>query len=173
MPMPNNLFNFLTNRVSYPSQEEIVQPPINYRRTTISAVKDWRKNIWKTAKSQDEASKYEALKQLITTLNRLYNKEVTLSDNHQHPLFNCYNPEARTIYLSKPSIITTLHEYAHALFGTSEKKACRWSVQLFAKVWPKAFAQLEWDGHCLVRRAEARLAAAADNPAPTETPETA
>jgi hypothetical protein len=161
---PSQLGNLLTSlQPHYPNQEEITSPSISYKTATIMAVKGWRNNTWKTAKSGDEATKITALQGLVTALNTVYTKTVSLVLDTEAPQGAHYHPESNTIHLNKPSIITTLHEYAHALFGTSEKKACRWSVQLFAKVWPKSFANLEWNGHMLVRKPNATLAGASED----------
>ena len=60
------------------------------------------------------------------------------------------------------SVVTYLHEFAHALGrglsavpGTAqagERGACRWSLNLFRRVFPVQFARLRADGHT-VRRA--------------------
>ena len=49
------------------------------------------------------------------------------------------------------SVVTYLHEFAHAL-GRDERGACRWSLNLFRRVFPVQFARLRADGH-IVRRA--------------------
>ena len=56
------------------------------------------------------------------------------------------------IYLEKLSVITLLHEFAHAAFGRSEYKAVEWSVNLFRKVYPEQFGKLEPKGHTLVKK---------------------
>lgn len=48
-----------------------------------------------------------------------------------------------------PSIISTLHEVGHVLFGVSEHSACAYSVKLFAEVFPNEFNDLIWKGHML------------------------
>ena len=52
------------------------------------------------------------------------------------------------------SVVTYLHEFAHAL-GRGESGACRWSLNLFRRVFPAQFARLRADGHT-VRRTETR-----------------
>ena len=49
------------------------------------------------------------------------------------------------------SIVTFLHEFAHAL-GKDERGACRWSINLFRRVFPRQYARLQADGHVLRRR---------------------
>jgi hypothetical protein len=57
----------------------------------------------------------------------------------------CEDQEA--IYLEgKPSVITYLHELAHAM-GYDELGAHIWSEALFALVWPKLFEKLTRDSH--------------------------
>ena len=50
----------------------------------------------------------------------------------------------------KLSVVTFLHEFAHAL-GKGERGACRWSINLFRRVFPRQFARLRADGHVLRR----------------------
>lgn len=64
-----------------------------------------------------------------------------------------YQISADCIYLnSEFSVITYLHEYAHALFGRDEVTACRWSINLFRKVFPRSYSRLEVVGHTLRRQ---------------------
>jgi len=49
------------------------------------------------------------------------------------------------------SVVTFLHEFAHAL-GKDERGACRWSINLFRRVFPRQYARLRADGHVLRRR---------------------
>ena len=46
------------------------------------------------------------------------------------------------------SVVTFLHEFAHAL-GRDERGACRWSINLFCRVFPEQYARLQADGHTL------------------------
>jgi len=56
------------------------------------------------------------------------------------------------IYLSgNLSIITLLHEFGHLLYGSSERRAVYFSVNLFRKVFTKQFSGLRTEGHKLVR----------------------
>ena len=48
----------------------------------------------------------------------------------------------------KLSVVTFLHEFAHAL-GRDERGACRWSINLFRRVFPEQYARLRADGHVL------------------------
>jgi hypothetical protein len=54
------------------------------------------------------------------------------------------------LVLTGHSVVTYLHEFAHAL-GRNERGACRWSLNLFCRVFPREFARCAQRGHCLVR----------------------
>lgn len=49
----------------------------------------------------------------------------------------------------KLSVITYLHEFAHAAFGGCERKAVHWSANLFRRTFPASFRRLRAEGHLL------------------------
>ena len=56
----------------------------------------------------------------------------------------------RIVIVGKLSVVTFLHEFAHAL-GHDEQEACRWSINLFCKCFPRQYSRLIHVGHRLVR----------------------
>jgi len=67
---------------------------------------------------------------------------------------SCYLPGEHRITLTGTlSVVTFLHEFAHAL-GMDERDACKWSVNLFRKCFPKQYSRLIHVGHMLVRPQE-------------------
>ena len=122
---PSQLGNLLTSlQPHYPNQEEITSPSISYKTATIMAVKGWRNNTWKTAKSGDEATKITALQGLVTALNTVYTKTVSLVLDTEAPQGAHYHPESNTIHLNKPSIITTLPSQP-SVAATAAHYCCR------------------------------------------------
>lgn len=64
-----------------------------------------------------------------------------------------YIPARRCIVLvGKLSVVTFLHEFAHAR-GMGERNACRWSINLFRRCFPRQYARLVGRGHMLIRPA--------------------
>ena len=62
-----------------------------------------------------------------------------------------YSPRDHHIVINgKLSVVTFLHEFAHAL-GFDERKACKWSINLFRKCFPRQYSRLIHVGHTLVR----------------------
>ncbi len=64
---------------------------------------------------------------------------------------SCYSPrDHRIVMVGKLSVVTFLHEFAHAL-GLDEQGACRWSINLFRKCFPRQYSRLIHVGHMLIR----------------------
>ena len=64
---------------------------------------------------------------------------------------SCYRPLSHEIELrGRFSVVTLLHEFGHAR-GFGERAACRWSINLFAKCFPRSFARCRQAGHTLIR----------------------
>ncbi len=62
-----------------------------------------------------------------------------------------YSPrDHRIVMVGKLSVVTFLHEFAHAL-GHDERKACRWSINLFRRCFPRQYSRLIHVGHTLIR----------------------
>lgn len=59
----------------------------------------------------------------------------------------------RIVLVGKLSVVTYLHEFAHSR-GMGEQGACRWSINLFRRCFPKQFGKLVHVGHTLIRPAE-------------------
>lgn len=135
----------------YPTKEEILNKPHEVRKINITIVSTWKDNFYKNKwKEADKKKKLMLLVYLLSGFNIMY--------SNGHPLFAIkkgsqysYNPAEKEITLDaeNPSILSTLHEYAHHLLGSSELEACVWSIRLFEKVFPREFKKLRWEGHIL------------------------
>lgn len=60
----------------------------------------------------------------------------------------------RIVLLGRLSVVTFLHEFAHAL-GHDERRATRWSANLFRRCFPRQYARLIHKGHLLLRPQDA------------------
>lgn len=134
----------------YPTKQEILEKEPKFKKETINMVKLWKAENIKNWKNKTKKEKTKALKMLIKTLEEIYKKpvkDVILSHS------DAYDMKDQIIYLSKDklSIISTLHEFAHHIHGSSEKKACIWSVWLFKICFPGLYKNLTWSDHLLVK----------------------
>lgn len=144
----------MLENTKYPTPEEILHPPVDFKDETIDAVIEWKLKYfnpqWKEKTKEDQVN---ALEELILKLCVVYSVEVNI--NKLGDSF-CFIQNKNMIQIDKnnPSIISTLHEFKHKLNGENEKTACRWSVQLFKACFPKAFEQLKFKegSHMLIKK---------------------
>jgi hypothetical protein len=98
----------------------------------------------------------------IRSLKRFYS-DICIIYGVEPPLLNirglgkgdsgssAYVPVFKIIYLhGRLSVVTAIHELGHHL-GMDEMAACRWSLNLFKRVWPEQFAKCFVDRHMLRR----------------------
>lgn len=139
----------------YPTAEEIMKNPVDFRQDTIDAVLNWKEKYFKNWKNKDNDTKLEALERLVYMLAGIYGNNVSVE--RYGPQYS-YSPSREMISLhgNHPSIISTLHEFRHSINGPDERSACRWSVHLFKTCFPEQFAKLEFKpgSHLLVRKTQ-------------------
>lgn len=133
----------------YPTKEQILETPHKHKVEVIQVVKAWKREFYNGRWGNMGAEeKLAALNELANAITPHYEAEPVEVLPYTGGSGEYGDSK---IYLSKPSIVTTLHELAHHMFGPDELKACRWSVWLFIKTFPKAYEKLVWQGHMLVR----------------------
>jgi len=141
----------------YPTPEEIMGERLRFKLGVIPTTRAWKEDYFRGWRNLSDEEKFNKIRVLLNAIDAIYNPE---QDNRLQAIicsseaFDRYVPSTRTIFLHKPSIVTALHELGHHLFGESELLACRFSAQLFQRVFPNQFANLRWSGHALVRRTE-------------------
>ncbi len=152
MPTLAELLAGVAGQVQYPTKEQILERPPKHKREIINAVKHWKAENWKAAKGASPREKFEAIKDIINNIAFAYGKQVNVEFVPDTPIGCHLNPQTNTITIDDNlSIISALHELANHLFGKSEIKACRWSIWLFKKTFPKEYSRLIWQDHMLVK----------------------
>ena len=132
------------NMPKYPNKDDIMNNPIPHKKEVLSFMKEWKKKF-----SPKGYHTVQAIVDLLWGLNKVYgrpNFRICPNDKRAY-----YDPKEHCIHLNNLSIVTALHEFAHSVYGRSERHACRWSVWLFRKIFPAEFEKLEFKGHLLVR----------------------
>src|SRR5687768_12274351 len=139
---------------TYPATvAEVLRPPIQYpRRTVVTVRRLARSRPWRGT-MPERMAKFERLHRDFC---QIYGKTTGLvfgamdgsCSGRSH-----YIPSRDAIVLiGRLSVVTMLHEWGHVLHGHSERRACRWSIQLFARCFPRSFARCTHEGHVLVAR---------------------
>lgn len=141
---------------------ECLDPPMRYRPGVLSALRAYKAmRPW----SGDREAKLRALNYALAGVYGIPEPHLVLQ--HGESLRSYYTPAANQITLTGFSVVTFLHEFAHAL-GRGEHGACRWSLQLFHRVFPREFARCEQHEHTLCRN----RALGARGPSDIQTPKT-
>lgn len=145
-------------RRNYPATvAEVLSDSIRYNPAALRAVRDLRRAKPWRGTPVERFRKFGACLRALVDAYGLEPVHLVLSAR------DCYEPATRKIYLNAHnlSVVSLLHEFAHVR-GADERQACRWSINLFRRVFPRSFARCEHRGHTLVRRARPAAAPAAE-----------
>jgi len=138
--------------MSYPSH--VVVKPIKYRRDTLEVVKRFRERGPWSGTMEERKTKFRLLHddlcQIYAIDYLLEFESIRLQAPPGSSGSSSCNRLTRTITIrNKLSVVTYLHEFAHAL-GKNEYGACEWSVNLFRQVFPEQFSRLHHSGHMVL-----------------------
>jgi len=133
--------------IDYPKTvAECIDDKMKYRKATLDAVKEFRGlRPWKGTLRE----RRNKIVHLHRVLCEIYAKDIGIAFVPEAE--SQYIPEENIIVLKNLSVVTFLHEFAHTL-GKDEKDACRWSLNLFKRCFPKSFAKSTKVGHLLIRK---------------------
>jgi len=140
--------------INYPkSVKEVLDDNYKFKKETLELM-HYVKHELKIFRGSIEERKQKFL-WLLEQLNRIYNKKTKLEfkdvERNDTSVYSFYLPkEDKIVLVGKLSLITFLHEYAHAL-GKDEYGACKWSINLFKRTFPRLFEKLNQVGHTLVK----------------------
>ena len=143
----------MTTCPEYPSTVAAVpNPPVRFRPATVQAVSQFaRSRPWRGTLEERK----ETFQELHAELCRIYGKETRLQFGQLDGACSggsYFSPGLDLIELNgKLSVVTYLHEFAHAIGKNDEYSACRWSLNIFRQCFPRSFARCRAEGH-VVRR---------------------
>ena len=129
---------------NYPiAANEVLNPPMTFKVEAANVVSAFARNgPW----TGDVISKRHILHD---QLSKVYG--VTPSLQFGIGMGSFYDSKKNSIMLNSTSVITQLHEFAHALNGSDEEYAVRWSLNMFREHFPASFSRLRFDGHLALK----------------------
>jgi len=135
---------------------EVLDDNLRFNRAALQAVREFRKvGPWRGS-LDERKDKFRRLNRALSAAYDITETDLkfgrvdgTISGaSHYIPAFH------RIVLVGRLSVVTFLHEFAHAR-GMGERRAARWSVNLFRRCFPRQFSRLIHRGHMLVRPEEA------------------
>ena len=144
-------------RTGYPETvAECLNGEMKFRRGVVGAVKTFKRaGPWRGTLATRKR-KFRRLNKALADVYAVPVPELRFEgiDGSFSGASSCLRGEANRpaviTMCGKLSVVTYLHEFAHAL-GRDERGACKWSVNLFRRVFPRQYARLHADGHTLRR----------------------
>jgi hypothetical protein len=160
----------MSNIPNYPeSVAEVLDPSMKFRPDVLRAVRAFKKHKPWRGSLDERKLKFSQLHQ---DLCRIYRRTTTLTFGKLDGGDSGGSSYSRAIdaitLTGRLSVVTYLHEWGHAL-GKDEREACRWSINLFRRIFPRLFERCRLDGHML-RRPDAQGPAQPNDGAPKGYP---
>lgn len=136
----------------YPtSVSEVLDRSMRFNPVALAAVREFaRSKPWRGTLVE----RWQKFQSFNSTLARAYSVQTPFlvlgGQGSGDSTSSSYRSNPPTIWMrGRLSVTTFLHEWGHHLYGPSETMACRWSVNLFRRCFPRSFARCRFDGHLL------------------------
>lgn len=145
------------NRNEYPDTVlEVLEDRVTFNHKALKAVRRFAASRPWNGSLLARTAKFRQFNYELSIAYRMHKPELILERLDGTRSGNSYYiPSCHRIVLTgKLSVVTFLHEFAHAR-GMDERRACRWSINLFRKVFPRQYARLQSQGHMLISPARA------------------
>ncbi len=147
-------------RRNYPQHaSEVIDPEATFKPAAVRAVKQLARSKPYRGTTAERQTKFRLCLEELAAAYRIPLPSLVFQNAEDRSSGDsCYIPASHTIVLrGRLSVVTFLHEFGHAR-GFDERQACHFSINLFAKCFPRSFASCRIEGHTLVRDEPARPA---------------
>ncbi len=136
--------------------EECIDDDLKYRVGVYEVLKKFRSSRPWVGTMEEMQHKFKMLNEDLSEIYKMKTPQLVFVD--RFPTGSCciQNSKPPVIIIepeqdSRYSVVCYLHEFAHAL-GKGEKDACKWSINLFKRIFPSSYEALDHKGHMLVRK---------------------
>jgi hypothetical protein len=135
---------------NYPATvAEVLQPTMKFKRGTVPAVMNFKRTRpWRGSLAERKAKFGRFHQELCRVHSKSTALRFRLLDGGSSGNSHFIPSQDKITLVGKLSVVTYLHEFAHAI-GKDERGACRWSINLFARCFPRQFAKCRTEGHML------------------------
>ena len=133
-----------------PATVSELDPSMKFKPAVLAAVRAYaRSRPWRGGTLEERRDKIRALYAALAIAYKLPMPRLVFGDNGEGDSgCSCCIPAMGVgILRGRTSSISALHEWAHYVYGPSERQACRWSLNLFRRCFPRSWARLRFEGH--------------------------
>lgn len=126
----------------------------NYNEKTIAAMYKFRgSHAWQGTPKQRQAKLQTLNKELAKANSIKIPKLKFQSIDGTDSGWSSHDPDRNEIVIrGRISVITYLHEFAHALLGYDEDAVRHWSLNLFKQIFPISFSKLVSCGNMYMKK---------------------
>jgi hypothetical protein len=139
-------------RSHYPrTVAEVLDPQKRYKPAALRAVRAFARLRPFAGTVAERQVKFQVLNRALAEAYCVEAPNLVFETNEERDSgASCYVPATNTVILQgRLSVVSFLHEWGHRLYGRSERTACRWSINLFRRCFPRSFSRCRFDGHML------------------------
>jgi len=128
----------------------LINDDMKFKRGVLKAVKRFAESKPYRGNREAKEAKYRAL---LADLNAVYGLDVNVEfdadwdTDKSSGASRCYIATGYIVLSGRASVVTFLHEFAHALHGFCERRAVKWSMNLYKRTFPRSFAKLATNGN--------------------------
>ena len=132
--------------------EEAIDARVKLNVAALAAVKAFRRSKAWRGTFEERLAKFHALNAGLCLAYGLGSGMVFEGEENRNQMGDgCYDPRKDVIHLvGKLSVVTFLHCVARAR-GMTRQEAFRWSLSVFARMFPVSFARCHSEGLFLIR----------------------
>lgn len=136
-------------RANYPATvAEVLVDGKKYKDDTLRALKAFRRiKPWRGS-DEEKRVKFVNLNAALAGIYDIAEPKLVFVPSSGSSYYCPHSNEL--VMVGKWSVVTFLHEFGHAR-GFDERRTCRWSINLFRRIFPKSFARCEQVGHMLLK----------------------
>lgn len=132
------------------SVAEVIDLAMTFKPAALRAVRRFaRSKPWRGT-LEERSRKFHRLNRDLARAYGIERPVLVIAVDRERATGNgCYCPATHLIRLvAKLSVVTYLHEFGHAR-GYDERRACRFSINLFRRTFPRSFARCIHVGHTM------------------------
>ncbi len=141
------------SKKAYPeSVLEVLDETLTYPNGVLQAVRVFAESKPWQGSLNERKKKFRKLNQALSATCKIVPPKLVFRQiDGSHSGASHYSKlHHHIVLMGKLSVVTYLHEFAHAM-EMDEKDACRWSINLFRRFFPRQYGKLIHVGHMLVR----------------------